>query len=123
MDNYNHSAIHGFPTKTTNVNVLILFMVQLKASRNLNIEIFSPIVIIVTRSDKWAQSKTLKKQQPQKQTKKDYVYVHVNHNPHHTTQETSCVKVIERYEKCPVFKLLYLLVYVVQLLNLLKEFQ
>lgn len=31
MDNYNHSAIHGFPTKTTNVNVLILFMVQLKA--------------------------------------------------------------------------------------------
>lgn len=52
MDNYNHSAIHGFPTKTTNVNVLILFMVQLKASRNVNIEIFSPIVIIVTRSDK-----------------------------------------------------------------------
>lgn len=58
-----------------------------------------------------------------KQTEKDYVYVHVNHNPHHTTQETSCVKVIERYEKCPVFKLLYLLVYVLQLLNLLKEFQ
>lgn len=70
MDNYNHSAIHGFPTKTTNVNVLILFMVQLKASRNLNIEIFSPIVIIVTRSDKWAQSKTLKKKTTPKTLKK-----------------------------------------------------